>query len=396
MRISSPSTGTARDPAASGEPDPGSAAAARRGERDRRRDHRRGPRAGRRLGRRARGALRRPGLSDPRMLPDPRRGGPRRRSSASIRGCDAALDTAAANIRAVAEAQLVDEQRVKLEQGQSVELREVPVASAAVYAPGGTASYPSTVLMGCIPAKVAQVSPRRPRHAARQGERPVSDLILAAAAIGGADEIYPLGGAQAIAALAIGTAADSAGRRDRRPRQPLRPGGEAPAGGRGRHRRDRGALRADGDRGRDRQGRLDRARPLRPGGARLRGASGRGGRRNGDPGCDRREHAAGGGRAGNRRGRGPGAGGGPRHCRRGSARERDCAGASPARHRGRVAARQRDQRRPRCVFVGPQSAPPPSATTRRARTTCFPPAARAGSRDRWIQASSAGASPPSR
>ena len=116
-----------------------------------------------------------------------------------------ALETAAANIRAVAYAQLVEEQRLELEQGQSVELRDVPVASAAVYAPGGTASYPSTVLMGCIPAKAAQVervvlvTP----HGGR--ERPVSDLILAAAAIGGADEIYPVGGAQAIAALAVGT-----------------------------------------------------------------------------------------------------------------------------------------------------------------------------------------------
>ena len=116
-----------------------------------------------------------------------------------------ALETAAANIRAVADAQLVEEQRLELEQGQSVELRDVPVASAAVYAPGGTASYPSTVLMGCIPAKAAQVervvlvTP----HGGR--ERPVSDLILAAAAIGGADEIYPVGGAQAIAALAVGT-----------------------------------------------------------------------------------------------------------------------------------------------------------------------------------------------
>ena len=116
-----------------------------------------------------------------------------------------ALETAAANIRAVADAQLVDEQRLKLEQGQSVELRDVPVASAAVYAPGGTASYPSTVLMGCIPAKAAQVERVVLATPHGGGERPVADLILAAAAIGGADEIYPVGGAQAIAALAIGT-----------------------------------------------------------------------------------------------------------------------------------------------------------------------------------------------
>ena len=116
-----------------------------------------------------------------------------------------AMETAAANIRAVAEAQLVDEQRLSLEQGQSVELREVPVGSAAVYAPGGTASYPSTVLMGCIPAKTAGVERVVLVTPHGGGERPVSDLILAAAAVGGADEVYPVSGAQAIAALALGT-----------------------------------------------------------------------------------------------------------------------------------------------------------------------------------------------
>ena len=117
----------------------------------------------------------------------------------------AALETAAANIRAVAEAQLADEIRVELEQGQSVELREVPVGSAGIYAPGGAASYPSTVLMGCIPAKIAGVRRVALATPPGRGERPVSDVILAAAAIGGADEVYAVGGAQAIAALAIGT-----------------------------------------------------------------------------------------------------------------------------------------------------------------------------------------------
>jgi histidinol dehydrogenase len=116
-----------------------------------------------------------------------------------------ALETAAANIRAVAEAQLANERRIRLDQGHSVELREVPVASAAVYAPGGAASYPSTVLMGCIPAKTAGVLRVALATPAGGGETVIADPILAAAAIGGADEIYPLGGAQAIAALAIGT-----------------------------------------------------------------------------------------------------------------------------------------------------------------------------------------------
>ena len=144
------------------------------------------------------------GPVDPRMLPVPDR-----EVRAALDRLDpemrTALETAAANIRAVAEAQLGAETRVELEQGQSVELREVPVASAGVYAPGGTASYPSTVLMGCLPAKIAGVRRVVLATPPADPERPVSDLMLAAAAIGGADEVYPVGGAQAIAALAIGT-----------------------------------------------------------------------------------------------------------------------------------------------------------------------------------------------
>ena len=176
----------------------------------------------------ARGALRRRSRGPP-MLPVPDRevGAALDRLDPEMR---TALDTAAANIRAVAEAQLGAEIRVELEQGQSVELREVPVASAGVYAPGGTASYPSTVLMGCLPAKIAGVRRVVLATPPADPERPVSDLVLAAAAIGGADEVYPVGGAQAIAALAIGTRTDQARRRDRRTGQPLRPGGQAPAG----------------------------------------------------------------------------------------------------------------------------------------------------------------------
>jgi histidinol dehydrogenase len=116
-----------------------------------------------------------------------------------------ALETAAENIRAVAEAQPAEETRVVLGQGQSVDLRDVPVGSAGIYAPGGAAAYPSTVLMGCIPARVAGVE--RLALATPSGEDggSVSDVILAAAAIAGADEVYGVGGAQAIAALAIGT-----------------------------------------------------------------------------------------------------------------------------------------------------------------------------------------------
>jgi histidinol dehydrogenase len=117
----------------------------------------------------------------------------------------AALETAAANIRAVAEVQLADPRSLTLKQAQSVELREVPVGSAGIYAPGGAAAYPSTVLMGCIPAKVAGVEHVALATPAGDGDQPVSDLVMAAAGIAGVDDAFAIGGAQAIAALAIGT-----------------------------------------------------------------------------------------------------------------------------------------------------------------------------------------------
>jgi histidinol dehydrogenase len=141
---------------------------------------------------------------DPRMLPVPEaevRSALDRLDPESRR----ALDIAAANIRAVADAQLAEDRRLELDQGQSVELRELPVGSAAVYAPGGIASYPSTVLMGCVPAKTAGVERVVLVTPPATGEHPLTELVLAAAAIAGADEVYPLGGAQAIAALAMGT-----------------------------------------------------------------------------------------------------------------------------------------------------------------------------------------------
>jgi histidinol dehydrogenase len=116
-----------------------------------------------------------------------------------------ALELAAANIRAVAEAQLSDEpQAIELPQGQLVTVRDVPVAATGIYAPGGRATYPSSVLMCGIPARVAGVerialvSPPSPEGA-------VPDSILAAAALCGINEVYAVGGAQAIFALAFGT-----------------------------------------------------------------------------------------------------------------------------------------------------------------------------------------------
>lgn len=69
----------------------------------------------------------------------------------------AALELAAANIERVAESEVMAELRVTLPQGQSVRLRSVPVAAAGAYAPGGNASYPSSALMCCVPARVAGV-----------------------------------------------------------------------------------------------------------------------------------------------------------------------------------------------------------------------------------------------
>jgi histidinol dehydrogenase len=115
-----------------------------------------------------------------------------------------ALETAATNVRTVAEAQLGAERRVELPAGQTVTLREVPVAAAGIYAPGGRAAYPSSVLMCAIPARVAGVA--RIALASPPGaDASPHPLVLAAAALCQVDEIYAMGGAQAIFALAHGT-----------------------------------------------------------------------------------------------------------------------------------------------------------------------------------------------
>jgi histidinol dehydrogenase len=116
-----------------------------------------------------------------------------------------AFELAARNIRLVAEAKLDNRpQVVELPEGHTVMLHEVPVRSAAVYAPGGRAAYPSSVLMGCVPARVAGV----PRVAVASPPGPdgqVSAAVLGACAVAGVDEVYAIGGAQAVAALALGT-----------------------------------------------------------------------------------------------------------------------------------------------------------------------------------------------
>jgi histidinol dehydrogenase len=110
----------------------------------------------------------------------------------------AGLKRAAANVRAVAEAGLDPESEVALPEGQTVRLREVPMRRAAVYAPGGRHPYPSSVVMGAVTARAAGVDEivlAAPGH----------PVILAAAALCEVDEVYRMGGAQAVAALAYGT-----------------------------------------------------------------------------------------------------------------------------------------------------------------------------------------------
>ena len=117
-----------------------------------------------------------------------------------------ALIVAAENIATVATAELQASPPAvaELDAGQRVEVRAEAVGSVGVYAPGGRASYPSSVLMCCVPARIAGV--RRIAVASPPGGsgRP-SAVTLAACAIARVDEVYAVGGAQAIAALAYGT-----------------------------------------------------------------------------------------------------------------------------------------------------------------------------------------------
>jgi histidinol dehydrogenase len=110
------------------------------------------------------------------------------------------LEVAMANIAAVAGASLGDDAELRLPQGQRVAVREFPVGRAAIYAPGGRNPYPSTVLMGAVTARVAGVEEIA---VLSPGAHPT---VLAACALVGVDEVYRIGGAHGIGALAYGTA----------------------------------------------------------------------------------------------------------------------------------------------------------------------------------------------
>jgi histidinol dehydrogenase len=115
------------------------------------------------------------------------------------------MEHAVANLERVHRALLPVAQQVESEPGVIVGRRPDPLARVGVYAPGGRAAYPSSVLMGIVPARVAGVgeivlcSPP-----SRATGRP-ADVVLAAAAMAGTDRVFALGGAGAIAAMAFGT-----------------------------------------------------------------------------------------------------------------------------------------------------------------------------------------------
>lgn len=115
----------------------------------------------------------------------------------------AGLELAATNVAALVGAQLHDPVEVTLAQGQQIRVDELPVARAGIYAPGGRGAYPSTVVMCAVTARAAGVGEIvvcTPPGAAGRAH----GVVLAACALCGVDEVYRVGGAQAVAAMAYG------------------------------------------------------------------------------------------------------------------------------------------------------------------------------------------------
>jgi histidinol dehydrogenase len=114
-----------------------------------------------------------------------------------------ALDLAAERIRAYHAAQLPEDRDYTDAAGVRLGAKWRAVDAAGLYIPGGRASYPSSLLMNAIPAKVAGVERLVVTTPTPKGE--TNALVLAAAHLAGVDEVWPIGGAQAVAALAYGT-----------------------------------------------------------------------------------------------------------------------------------------------------------------------------------------------
>ncbi|MDC0013069.1 histidinol dehydrogenase [Octadecabacter sp.] len=115
----------------------------------------------------------------------------------------AALELAADRIRAYHSRQMPEDALWTDDVGAQLGWRWTPVSAAGLYVPGGIATYPSSVLMNAIPAKVAGVG--RLAMVVPTPDGAVNPLVLLAARIAGVDEVYRIGGAQAVAALAHGT-----------------------------------------------------------------------------------------------------------------------------------------------------------------------------------------------
>jgi histidinol dehydrogenase len=114
-----------------------------------------------------------------------------------------ALQQAEARVRAYAQRQKMESWQYQEADGTILGQQVTPLDSVGVYVPGGTAAYPSSVIMNVVPAKVAGVE--RIVMVVPTPDGVINDMVLAAADVAGVDEIYRIGGAQAVAALAYGT-----------------------------------------------------------------------------------------------------------------------------------------------------------------------------------------------
>ena len=113
------------------------------------------------------------------------------------------LKEAKENITAFHSKQVRNSFIINEKDGVIIGQKVLPIEKVGLYVPGGTASYPSSVLMNCVPAKIAGCSEIVMVTPAKAGK--VKPVILAAAKIAGVDRIFKIGGAQAVAALAYGT-----------------------------------------------------------------------------------------------------------------------------------------------------------------------------------------------
>lgn len=114
-----------------------------------------------------------------------------------------ALTLAADRIRSYHEAQLPKDRDYVDDTGVRLGAKWFPVDAAGLYVPGGRAAYPSSMLMNAIPARVAGV--KRLAVCTPTPKGAINELVLAAAYLAGVDEVWPIGGAHAVAALAYGT-----------------------------------------------------------------------------------------------------------------------------------------------------------------------------------------------